>query len=145
MGEAINIAKDLVLQSASLEAVTEDNVPYEGAKTGDPYLKLVFNDVSASNLYIPVKGLVDVYTAGNGIEIIDNKISVKLAADTHGLVAVDGALALSLATKDSDGAMSKEDKRIIDALPEIYATSAEVAVLKETISSIEKSHLWGEI
>lgn len=120
VGDTINIAKDLVLQSATLETVTEDGVPYADAKVGDPYIKMVFNNVDASNLYIPVKGLVDVYTAGSGIEIIDNKISVKLAADTHGLVAVDGALALNLATRKSDGAMSKEDKKFIDSIPYAY-------------------------
>lgn len=120
MGDTINIAKDMVLQSATLETVTEADVPYVGAVVGDPYICMVFNDAGASNLYIPVKGLVDKFEAGLGIEIIDNKISVKLAADTHGLVAVDGALMLNLATKDSDGAMSKEDKRALDAIPYAY-------------------------
>lgn len=128
VGDTINIAKDLVLQSATLETVTEDGVPYAEAKVGDPYIKMVFNNEEASNLYIPVKGLVDTYTAGDGIEIVDNKISVKLAEITHGLVAVDGALMLNLATKDSDGAMSKEDKRILDAIPYVYeARKYEIA------------------
>lgn len=120
VGDAINIAKDLVLQSATLETVTENGVPYADAKVGDPYIKMVFNNAEASNLYIPVKGLVDTYTAGVGIEIINNKISVKIADSAHGLVAVDGALALNLATRQSDGAMSKEDKLIIDSLPYAY-------------------------
>lgn len=120
VGDTINIAKDLVLQSATLETVTEDGVPYAEAKVGDPYIKMVFNNVDTSNLYIPVKGLVDTYTAGVGIEIIDNKISVKLASVTHGLVAVDGALSINLATRNSDGAMSKEDKLIIDSIPYAY-------------------------
>lgn len=122
VGDAINIAKDLMLQSATLETVTEVDVPYVGAVIGDPYIKMIFNNADASNLYIPVKGLVDTYIAGNGIEIVDNKISVKLADIAHGLVAVDGALTLNLATKDSDGAMSKEDKRILDAIPDIYVS-----------------------
>lgn len=120
VGDTINIAKDLVLQSATLETVTEDGVPYEGAKVGDPYIKMVFNNEDASNLYIPVKGLVDTYTAGSGIEIIDNKISVKIATDSHGLVAVDGALTLNLATRKSDGAMSAKDKVVVDSIPHAY-------------------------
>lgn len=120
VGDSINIAKDLVLQSATLETVTEDGIPYADAKVGDPYIKMVFNNAEASNLYIPVKGLVDTYTAGSGIEIVDNKISVKLASDTHGLVAVDGALQLSLATRKADGAMSKEDKKFLDSIPYAY-------------------------
>ena len=120
VGDTINIAKDLVLQSATLEVVAEDGVPYDGAVVGDPYIKMVFNNAEASNLYIPVKGLVDTYTAGTGIEIIDNKISVKIAENAHGLVAVDGALALNVATRKADGAMSKEDKLVVDSIPYTY-------------------------
>ena len=120
VGDTINIAKDLVLQSATLEIVVEDGVPYDGAKVGDPYIKMVFNNEETSSLYIPVKGLVDTYTAGSGIEIVDNKISVKLADITHGLVAVDGALSINLATRKSDGAMSAKDKLIVDSIPYVY-------------------------
>ena len=60
------------------------------------------------------------YAAGPGLQLVDGTFSVKLANTTHGLAVVDGALTLNLATKDSDGAMSKEDKRIIDAIPEVY-------------------------
>ena len=120
IGDTINISKDIVLQSATLETVTEADVPYIGAVVGDPYIKMNFNDANASNLYIPVKGLIDTYTAGDGIEIVGNKISIKLADTTHGLVSVNGALTLTLATKDSDGAMSKEDKRILDSIPDVY-------------------------
>lgn len=120
VGDTINIAKDMVLQSATLEVVTENGVPYEGAVVGDPYIKMVFNNAEASNLYIPVKGLVDTYTAGTGIEIVDNKISVKIAETAHGLVAVDGALTLNLATRKTDGAMSKEDKVVVDSIPYAY-------------------------
>ena len=105
---------------------------------------------SENNALVAVEGGLFVPKAeqpsvGDGIEIVENKISVKLAAASHGLVAVDGALTLNLATKDSDGAMSKEDKCIIDSLPEIYATSAEVAALKETVADLEKNNIWGEI
>lgn len=59
-------------------------------------------------------------SAGSGIEIADNKISLKLADDTHGLVAVNGALSVNLATRNTDGAMSKKDKLIIDSIPYVY-------------------------
>ena len=132
VGDTINIAKDMVLKTATLETVVEADVPYAGAVVGDPYIKMAFNDASASVIYVPMKGLVDSYTAGVGIEIIDNKISVKLAADAHGLVAVDGALSIKLATKTSDGAMSKTDKAALDAIPSVYiARKYEIANLPE--------------
>ena len=60
------------------------------------------------------------YAAGLGLTLVDGTFSVKLADVTHGLVAVDGALSLNLATQDSDGAMSKEDKKALDAIPSVY-------------------------
>jgi len=120
VGDTINIARDLVLKRATLETVIEDGVPYEEAKVGDPYIKMEFNDANTSNLYIPVKGLVDNYSAGSGIEIIDNEINIKLADVSHGLHFVDGAMSLALATRKVDGAMSKEDKLIIDSIPSVY-------------------------
>lgn len=120
VGDAINIAKDMVLQGATLETVTEADVPYVGAVVGDPYIDMAFNDATQSHIYIPVKGLVDTYTAGEGIEIVDGKISVKIADNSHGLVAVDGVMTMLLATKDQDGAMSKEDKAKLDAVPYVY-------------------------
>ena len=60
---------------------------------------------------------------GNALVAVDGglfvpTVSVKIADNAHGLVAVDGVLTLNLATKDSDGAMSKEDKRVLDELKE---------------------------
>lgn len=120
VGDSINIARDMMLSAATLETVILADVPYVGAVVGDPYIKMVFNDASASNIYIPVKGLVDTYTAGDGVEIVNGKVSIKLAAEAHGLVVVDGALTLNLATRTSDGAMSKEDKLILDSIPSTY-------------------------
>lgn len=120
VGDTINIAKDMVLQSAVMKEVAIAGVPYEGAEVGDPYIDMAFNDESASHIYLPVKGLIDTYTAGDGIEIVDRRISVKIAAVANGLVAVDGALALSLATPESAGAMSAEDKLALDSIPYVY-------------------------
>lgn len=120
VGDTINVAKDMVLKSAVMRTVAIAGVPYEGAEIGDPYIDMAFNDESASHIYLPVKGLVDTYVAGDGIEIIDNRISIKLAAAANGLVAVDGSLSLNLATRNSAGAMSAEDKLAMDAIPYTY-------------------------
>ena len=120
VGDTINIAKDLVLQSVTLETVVETDVPYVGAVIGDPYICMVFNDIGASNIYVPVKDLVDKFKPGTGISIDNNVISVKISDNSHGLVAVNGALSINLATRKSDGAMSKEDKLRIDSIPSVY-------------------------
>lgn len=87
------------------------------------------------------------YAAGLGLTLVDGTFSVKIADNTHGLVAVDGALALNLATKDSDGAMSKEDKAFIDALKEldISSTKDEVQNIKESIAQLEEAYTWSEM
>ena len=58
--------------------------------------------------------------AGAGIIVNGSEISVKIADNAHGLVAVEGGLIINLATAEQDGAMSKEDKAKIDAIPEVY-------------------------
>lgn len=90
------------------------------------------------------------YAAGLGLTLADGTFSVNLANDTHGLVAVNGALTINLATKDSDGAMSKEDKAFLDTLKELdvpnkYATKAEVQKIKESVARVEQALIWEEI
>ena len=94
-----------------------------------------------NNALVAVDGglFVPTHTEGDGIKIIDNKISVNLADSTHGLVAVNGALTINLATKNSDGAMSKEDKVLIDSIP------LELASIHESIDALENICSWGEI
>jgi hypothetical protein len=162
IGDTINIAKNMVLQGATLKTVTEADVPYVGAAIGDPYIDMAFNDEAQSHVYIPVKGLIGTYTAGDGIEIVDGKISVKIAEDSHGLVPVNGFMTMLLATSEQDGAMSKDDKAFIDSIPTTYATIAgindivnsymeqhpiteKVTTLEETVSAIEESYTWGEM
>ena len=90
------------------------------------------------------------YAAGLGLTLVDGTFSVKLAENTHGLVAVDGALAINLATKDSDGAMSKEDKAFLDDLRDLnsssgYVTRAELQQVQESVTQIEQSYVWAEM
>jgi hypothetical protein len=54
----------MVVSSGSVEKVTTADEPYEGAKVGDLYIKLVI--ANAQNpLYIPVKDLVEYVTSGS--------------------------------------------------------------------------------
>jgi hypothetical protein len=59
--------------------------------------------------------------AGAGIVVNGAEIGVKIASESHGLTIVDGgSLSMLLATAKQDGAMSKEDKAKLDAIPEVY-------------------------
>lgn len=78
VGVKINIPKDLVVNKGNVKVVATAGTPYEGAVVGDKYLDIELNDPTKDHIYIPVKELVDVYTAGDGIEIsTDNVIKSK--------------------------------------------------------------------
>ena len=86
VGEAINrLANETTLSSDKTINLT----PVEKGK-----LISVAIAPDKNNALTAVEGglFVPAQTAGDGIEIIDNKISIKLADKTHGLVAVNGAL-----------------------------------------------------
>lgn len=72
VGVKINIPKDLVVNRGSVKVVATADTPYDGAVVGDKYLDIELNDPTQDHIYIPVKELVDVYIAGDGIEIDTN-------------------------------------------------------------------------
>ena len=80
--------------------------------------------------------------AGQGIEVDGRTVSVKIADNSHGLTAVDGAMTLVLATAEQDGAMSKEDKAFIDSISTNYATNDK---LDEVVKDFNDALSWGEI
>lgn len=120
VGDAINIPADLVLRSGSLEVVTEAEKPYAGATVGDMYLDLVLSDTTASHIYVPVNGLIDVYTAGDGINVENNVISLNVDSG-NGLSVGPGGLAMGLATTTTAGALSATDKEYLDTLPSVLS------------------------
>ena len=79
IGASINIPKDIVVESGSVETCTQDDVPVQGYKVGDKYIDLVLANSGGSHLYILVNDLIDVYTGSTYIDITDNTISLKYA------------------------------------------------------------------
>ena len=142
VGDEINIAKDLVLKSAAMQTVTEENVPYDGAVVGDPYIEMIFNDESTSALHIPMKGLVDTYTSGEGINIVDGKISVKLSAVDGNILSIadDGGLFASI----SECAFTPVEKAQLATVSMLYATKDEVD--EKIARAIESNNMvWEEL
>lgn len=74
----INIGKEMFIESGE---VIE--------KEGVPYLKLVLNDSANTVLEIDLTKVLDVYTAGNGINVDANVISVRKATDSETFLVVD--------------------------------------------------------
>lgn len=116
IGDEINIPKDLVIKSGTVEIADIVDVPYTGAAVGDPYIDLVLNNDETSHIYIPVKGLVDTYTAGQGIEIAGNVVSVKIdVQNANGLMLGENGIGIAIATSETAGVISAEDKAKYDA------------------------------
>lgn len=101
VGEAINIPKDLFVESG--EIVENPTGQPEGK-----YLKLILQNQTAP-VYINVADLVDAYTAGNGITISGtNEVSAKVVAGNGLSVDADG-IKMGAASADAAGAMSSAD------------------------------------
>lgn len=81
VGAKINIPKDMVVSSGSVKTVTQTDVPYSGAVIGDKYIDLVIANATSSHIYIPVKDLVDVYTAGTSISVSNSNV-ISVVSDT---------------------------------------------------------------
>lgn len=123
VGDEINIPKDMVLQGGTFEVVVVAGAPYEGAEVGDPYIDLVLSDANSTHIYVPLKGVVETYVAGQGIKIVDYTIGIQLdASNSNGLFLSDNGLGLGLATRELAGAMSPVDKLALDSLPFVYDT-----------------------
>lgn len=101
VGEAINIPKDLFVESGEI-------IENPAGQPEGKYLKLVLQNQTAP-VYINVADLVDAYTAGNGITISDtNEVSAKVVAGNGLSVGTDG-IKMGAASGTADGAMSSAD------------------------------------
>lgn len=109
-GATINIPKDYLVKSASVKTATADDP--SGFAEGTKYIDFVVNTYDTdsgtgkeSHIYLNVQDLVDVYTAGNGIEISEaNAISVKVVAE-NGLSVDASGVKMSVASANANGAM----------------------------------------
>ena len=86
IGDPINIPKDMVVQSATLETCAEDDVPVAGFVTGDRYIDLLIANSDGTHLYINVKDLVNddaskiTYAYLANPEVPESKVTVQLNA-----------------------------------------------------------------
>lgn len=125
---AIDIPKDMVVESGSIIISEAPDAPVAGAKVGDKYLDLILANTNDQHVYIAVKDLVDVYTAAASaaevqIAISDtNEISASIVAvDGSKLVAgsvskakLDTDVQASLDKADAAVAKTDYDKKVSD-------------------------------
>lgn len=70
-----------------------DNVVLNSADANNPYLSFTFNSASGKEtINVPVKDLVEIYFAGNGLELNENTFSIKIdnSSEVFLTVSTDG-------------------------------------------------------
>ena len=78
----IDIPKDKVVESGQVLQVTSAETPYDGAVVGDWYIDIVIANSNNQHIYIPAKGLVDIYTSANaGISVNGYQLTLNVKAD----------------------------------------------------------------
>lgn len=83
----INIPKDLMVTSGTVETVTVEGQPYAEAKVGDAYIHLVIgSDDNQKDAYVPANKLVDIYTSNDDYINVDGfKISLNYSTLANNL------------------------------------------------------------
>lgn len=148
LGVNIQIPKDQFLKSAHFYAKADD-VPAEEEDYPDgfefPGIRFEFETSAGTSVsWISVKDLVDVYTAGNGIDITNNVVSAKVHAedyikvDANGLYTdgIDGAIATAVAAEAAIARAAEQANAAAIEAEEARATEAEEA-LDERLDVIE--------
>ena len=79
VGVDINIPKDMVVESGTVETYTEGHLP-AGVETAGTYIVLKLANATNDTLYIPVNSLIEYVTGGTAT---DGIISVNVDPDTH--------------------------------------------------------------
>ena len=128
--DASAFIKDGMLESA--EIVTTNGI------TDGTFLKLTWNtDAGKDVTYVDVASLVDTYTAGNGINIADYKVSLKVkSGDKYLEVTADG-----LASKGIDEAISTAKGEIIGNADTDTAESKTIEGVKKYVAgAVTNSH-----
>lgn len=122
----IDIPKDLVVKSGSLVHGTwSGNTFIEDEEGPDTALKLVLSNDDA--IYINTKDLIDIYTAGDGIVVEDNEISIKLNEEGEPFLTVS-ANGLKL-----DGVQAAIDEAIKNAE---YTAGNGISIAANTVKAV---------
>lgn len=105
VGEAINIPKDMVVESGKVVWGSYANgtfTPATDKKNAAPYVELTLANSTANKIYIAVADLVNEHQAGNGIDIRNNSDGTRTIALTD---AVDAKLSTIISgfSPDTDG------------------------------------------
>lgn len=154
VGDPIDVAKDWVLSAVDKGTVTTADKAAGGKfendddfAVGDRYVDMTFNVKAGgaetpTHIYLNVQEFFDVYTNGNGLNLVNGEFSIKLASGNENGLSVDAnGLALGVATDSAAGAMSAADHTQFTAdtakLAAISAQANKTTVTTEGSGAIE--------
>lgn len=152
VGAAINIPKDMVVQSGSVKTCTTADDPVEGYVVGDKYIDLLLANATNQHIYIKVTDLIDVYTAGNGLTLSNGQFAVNTsdtniadAAPTASSTkfAQSGGVYTALAGKqDTIDSTHKLDADLVDDSTSTnkFVTTSEKSTWSAKQDAIDSSH-----
>lgn len=90
-GAAINIPKDMVVQSGSVVTLDADGATAVGLTNAGTYIKLVLANATNDTLYIDVSGLIEYVTSGS---VAGDMVVINIDETTHKITATitDGTI-----------------------------------------------------
>lgn len=110
VGAAINIPKDMVVSSGSVETFVGGNLP-SGVTEPGTYIVLVLANATSNKLYIKVDDLIEYVTGGSGE---NDAIQINVTSDTHKVSASvkNGSLTLTMLSSAVQASLKKADSAV---------------------------------
>lgn len=131
VGSAINIPKDMVVKSGSVQNFESGALP-TGVTTPGTYIVLTLANATSDKLYIKVDDLIEYVTGGSGE---NDAIQINVTSDTHKVSASvkDGSLTLAMLSSAVQASLNKADSAVQSvaegtANGTIFVDGANVAV-----------------
>ena len=110
VGSAINIPKDMVVQSGNVQTFESGALP-SGVTTPGTYIVLTLANATSDKLYIKVDDLIEYVTGGSGE---NDAIQINVTSDTHKVSASvkDGSLTLAMLSSAVQASLNKADSAV---------------------------------
>ena len=110
VGSAINIPKDMVVSSGSVETFNGGNLP-SGITEPGTYIVLTLANATSDKLYIKVDDLIEYVTGGSGE---NDAIQINVTSDTHKVSASvkNGSLTLAMLSSAVQASLNKADSAV---------------------------------
>lgn len=142
VGEAINIPKDMVVESGKIVwGSYADGVftPATDKKNATPYVELTLANSSANKIYIAVADLVNEHKAGNGISITNNSDGTRTIAVSSEFSNAVNASVKSFELKNKSVVGVLNSKLLADEVVVAAGTGLSISEEQQTIDDVRQS------